>query len=247
MLLLLGSVCAESGPYAWVAIIQLKMFGSYGESSTFVFAMVLWVILCALAMAAFKRLRGDPGPTPPPQGPTPTAQPDGASWILPGVFAVGLALILVGTLCWARPPAPRTLSSLREASQVARLWPTEVTASLQDVRECLDENHQVALRRNKDVTLFSPILVKGTTAVEAVCSGTPEAWKKLGDEGSGVLTLEPLPLIVRRAYTEAGLEAPLFRPVLRWDSGIGTVAMPWIIAGIVICGISGYLWHGSLK
>jgi hypothetical protein len=247
IVLVLGSTWAEAGPYAWVATVQLKWFGSYGEKATFMLAFILWIVIGVVAAMLYQRFQGAPDPQPPPQGEAPTAGPDGAYWVLPGAFSAGLALVLIGTLWLVRPPAPQTLASLRELPAAAQFRPTRVSVSLEGTSDLLDDEHSAALKQGREITLFAPVHAKGAKAVEAICAGKPEAWKNLGTEASGVLTLEPVPLIVRRVYADADLDIPLFRPILRLGGGIGDLATPWIIAGLVLSGISGYLWRSSRK
>jgi hypothetical protein len=239
------SVWTQTGPYAWVAALQLAVFGSYSLNLTFVLTLLVFMLLGFLigkvAMGKVKK------------GESPGLADVNLAQDRPSIFgllAASVVVLGVGLWPYIAPPPPIDGGELRDALARATLVPASAKLSLANQGEFIDTDNSVSIlsgRSSSTENIYSPIHAPGSTEVIGIVVGSQNEWlnanirrtpfKNEANEAAfaaasnSVLSLRPVPLIVRRHLASKNMPVPTFLPTYHWGNSVFSVTGDLIIGG----------------
>lgn len=162
---------------------------------------------------------------------------------------IASAMILAFGLAPLFTPSPPVPAGELSATVAHATWiPSPAKLSLAEEHKNIDLEKQISFGvPNSTPTIYAPIHLPGSSQVLGVVSGTENDWRNASISASpfpnpandaalarsrdAVLTLQPVPFVVRRHLAAANLPVPVFLPTFQWGRHPLTANLPLIIGG----------------
>jgi hypothetical protein len=220
----------QTGPFAWVGGLQVAAMGRYSV----VLTLALTVFICLAPLFLILSLA---------PGRARLDRPVSCGGLIASavILAFGLAPLFMQP-----PPVPE--GKLSDTIAQATLIPSQAKLSLAGEQENIDLAKQVSINfQNSVPTIFAPIHQPGSSQVIGVVSGRENDWRNasiratpfpnpanaaaLASARDAVLTMKPVPFIVRRKLASENLPVPVFLPTFEWGRHPITANLPLIVGG----------------
>ncbi|MBP7951840.1 MAG: hypothetical protein KA004_19515 [Verrucomicrobiales bacterium] len=177
-----------------------------------------------------------------------------------GVLLASAAVLVLGLspLFAKRPPLPQ--APLKDTLGSATFISAQAHLSLTSEAANIDTENSVSVTSHKHSTsgtIYAPVHVPASKEVLAFVSGTEVDWRNaniqtlpfpnaaneaaVARSGDAILSLQPVPLIVRREWADKGLSVPLLLSAFQWGRSPLAANVPLLLGGgtvFILCFIA---------